>query len=151
MTETRWLDPREERLWRAFLGAGRAVDAAVERQLAGAGLSGPDYAVLASLTEAPDGTLRVRDLCREVSWDRSRMSHHLRRMEKRGLVTRADCPGDARGTLVSVTDAGRTALTDAAPGHVACVRAAFLDRVPADDVERLAAALERVRDGVAPG
>src|ERR1700709_882272 len=100
MTQTRWLTAQEQRMWRSFHQMRRALDRGLERQLAdGAGLSTADFEVLVPLSEAQQRRLRARDLGRMVSWDRSRLSHHLRRMEQRGLVERLDCPGDARGTI----------------------------------------------------
>jgi len=54
----------------------------------------------------PGGVLRARELGTEIGWDRSRLSHHVSRMEERGLVSREECSEDARGTMVRLTDAG---------------------------------------------
>ncbi|MQA34674.1 MarR family winged helix-turn-helix transcriptional regulator [Modestobacter roseus] len=145
MDDATWLDEREERVWRAFLALGRAVDVAVEQQLTAEGLSTAEYAVLASLSEAPQGAVRARELAREIGWDSSRLAHQLRRMEKRGLLTRGQCPDDARGTMVHLTTEGRAALTRAAPGHVRTVRAHFVDLLTAEEQTSLAAVLERLR------
>ena len=40
----------------------------------------------------------------------------LRRMERRGLVTRHDCSTDGRGTMVRLTDEGMRTIVAAAPG-----------------------------------
>jgi DNA-binding MarR family transcriptional regulator len=48
-----------------------------------AALSAADFAVLVPLSEAPDRRLRARDLGRFLDWDRSRLSHQIRRMEQR--------------------------------------------------------------------
>jgi DNA-binding MarR family transcriptional regulator len=93
-----------------------------------------------TLAETPDNEIRPRDLGRQLAWDRSRVSHQLRRMEQRGLVTRQDWEGDARGTLVRFTNEGRQVFRNAAPGHVAWIRRHFLDLLS----EREAATLTRV-------
>jgi len=142
--EPRWLNDIEARLWRAFLDMRHCLDAAIERQLAEAGLSTADYRLLVPLTESPDDELRARDLGREIGWDRSRLSHHLRRMEQRGLVARRDCPTDARGTMISLTAAGRRAVTGAAPGHVETVRRHFIDLLSGADAATLTALSARV-------
>ena len=41
-----------------------------------------------------------------MEWEKSRTSHHIARMVKRGLVVRDKCPEDGRGTFVVVTDGG---------------------------------------------
>jgi len=61
--------------------------------------------------------LRARELGIEIGWDHSHLSHHLTRMEKRGLIAREECVEDGRGLMVRVTDAGRTTIEAAAPAH----------------------------------
>jgi DNA-binding MarR family transcriptional regulator len=141
---TRWLDEREQRAWGAFLDLWRALGAGMERQLAGSGVSGADYQVLAPLAESRERPLRPRDLVRATGWDRSRIAHQLRRMEQRGLIAREDHPGDGRGTLVSLTEAGLDALRLAAPGHVEWVRAHFLGLLTPDELATITAVAERV-------
>ena len=109
-----------------------------------AGLSGADYAVLVPLSESPDGMLRARELGREILWDRSRLSHHISRMEKRGLVAREECATDGRGAMVRLTDAGRAAIEGAAPGHVAATRRYFFDLLSNEEVDVLTAVFDRV-------
>lgn len=150
MAPPRWLDAREQRMWRAYLEARSALDAATERQLVACGLSSADWQLLVPLSEAPDDTLRARDLARHVGWERSRLSHQLRRMEARGLLARSDCATDARGTMVTLTAAGRAAVEQVAPGHVEAVRAAFVDLVTAEEAALLTAVFERLVEAARP-
>ena len=78
-----------------------------ERLVRESGLSGADYKVLVPLSETRGGVLRARELCTEIGWDRSRLSHHVTRMEKRGLVVREECNEDSRGLMVRLTRIGR--------------------------------------------
>ena len=118
-----WLTADEQRAWRAYLRAGTLLTAQLNRQLqADSGLSLPEYEVLVHLSEAPGGTLRPFQLSSGLGWEQSRLSHQLSRMVRRGFVVRQDCPGDARGALVVLTQAGRDAIESAAPGHAAAVR-----------------------------
>src|ERR1044071_266007 len=73
------------------------------------GLSEADHAILTVLAAAPESTLRARDLRWELAWEKSRLSHQLRRMEQRGLVRRTDCVEDSRSTVIVLTDQGRAA------------------------------------------
>lgn len=148
MAETRWLDQREARLWRAFYEMRRQLDRVIERQLTEAGLSSADYELLVPLSEATGDEVRARDLGRVVGWDRSRLSHQLRRMEQRGLLRRRDCPTDARGTMIALTAAGRKAVEAAAPGHVATVRRHFVDLLSPTEIDVLSDVAIRVRDNV---
>lgn len=147
MGEARWLDEREALVWRGMIGVLQRLTPVLERQLfQEAGLSGAEYTLLVPLSEAPGGVLRARDLGRMVGWERSRISHQVTRMEKRGLVAREECGDDARGSMVRLTDAGRTAIVAAAPAHVAAVRRHFLDALTDAELDVIGPALERVLD-----
>src|SRR5207237_1725335 len=108
------------------------------------GLSGADYRVLVPLSEEPSGVVRARELGSEIGWDRSRLSHHISRMEKRGLVAREECSEDARGLMVRLTDAGREAIEGAAPQHAETVHRYFFDLVSREELETLAAVFDRL-------
>jgi DNA-binding MarR family transcriptional regulator len=102
-----------------------------------AGLSGPDYDVLSHVSESPGRRSRLGELAERMAWSRSRLSHHLNRMERRGLVTRQDCPSDGRGAFVVLTDAGFGVIQAAAPGHVASVRRHFIDLLSREQLDAL--------------
>ncbi|MDT0267419.1 MarR family winged helix-turn-helix transcriptional regulator [Streptomyces sp. DSM 44915] len=137
---TRWLDPEEERAWRAFRRMMIAVRSATARDLAAVGLSEPDYEVLSTLSERPGRTSTLREQAAKMGWSRSRLSRHTSRMETRGLVRRAPDPDDGRGCLLVLTEDGLRTLEDAAPAHLTSVRRHFADRLAPEDL----AALERV-------
>ena len=132
-------------MWQAYRDLTRDLQRAFDRQLErDAGLSGADYALLVPLSEAPDGLVRMRDLGRGVGWDRSRLSHQVRRMEQRGLVAREDCVDDARGLMVRLTADGRAAIDAAAPEHVATVRRYFFDQLSEPEQATLTKLFERL-------
>ncbi|MEV0827252.1 MarR family winged helix-turn-helix transcriptional regulator [Nonomuraea rubra] len=54
----------------------------------------PTPKVLVALSESPEGRTRTSDLAALLRWERSRVSHHVTRMEKRDLVSRQGCPDD---------------------------------------------------------
>jgi DNA-binding MarR family transcriptional regulator len=150
MAEPRWLSDTEQRAWRSFQLMQATLVRALERDLLEkSGLSMADFAVLVPLSEAPDRLLRARDLGRHLGWERSRLSHQIRRMEQRGLVERRDCPTDARGTFIVLTDAGWAAIEQAAPPHVAAVRTHLFDALTDDDVRDLERIAGRVTAGMA--
>ena len=145
MAATRWLDDEEARAWRVFVQMRHELDSVLEGQLTrDAGLSAADYALLVPLSEAPSGQLRARDLARAVGWEKSRLSHQVRRMEQRRLIDRRQCPSDGRGSFVRLTDEGRRAVENAAPSHVEMVRAMFFDQLSRNDVRALARMSERI-------
>ncbi|MFC5062031.1 MarR family winged helix-turn-helix transcriptional regulator [Actinomycetospora atypica] len=150
MDEARWLDPQEERAWRGLMAMQDALDEFLERQLRTRdGLSGADYQVLAHLSEN-GGRLRSFELGALVRWEKSRLSQHLGRMEKRGLVTRERCATDQRGCIAVITPEGTERITAAAPQHVRDVRAALVDHLTADELETLARIGEGVVDRLGP-
>jgi DNA-binding MarR family transcriptional regulator len=125
------------------------LDLQLSRDLARDGLSDPDYDVLSTLSEAEGHRWRVNAFARRLLWTQSRLSHHLSRMEKRGLVAREDCAGDGRGAFVVLTEAGRRALEEAAPNHVASVRAHFIDLLTADQIDTLESIAQTIVDHLA--
>lgn len=142
-----WLNEDQQRLWRDYLTMTSRLQAAMNRQLqADCGLSLADYEVLVVLDERPG--CRMNELGDRLGWEQSRVSHQLRRMTDRSLVARHGAEGDRRGVTVDITASGREALTAAAPGHVALVRAVLFDGMSAGQsaaVGRwLARALERL-------
>jgi DNA-binding MarR family transcriptional regulator len=134
MTDT-WLSAPEQRAWRAFLGLHRELNARLNRQLqAQSQLSLPDYEVLVVLSEAAKGRMRPFELCDFLQWEQSRLSHHIRRMENRGLVSREGCTGDGRGAFVVLSPAGRAAIEGAAPSHAEAVRSLLFEAMTAEQV-----------------
>ncbi|MHA7261584.1 MarR family winged helix-turn-helix transcriptional regulator [Arthrobacter sp. TMN-37] len=74
-----------------------------------AGLSQADLQILYALSGHPDDVIRDRTLRNLIEWEKSRLSHQLRRMEARGLVARGACIEDNRASMVSLTAAGKDA------------------------------------------
>jgi DNA-binding MarR family transcriptional regulator len=141
----RWLSTEEQQIWRDLLRFQRDLPARLNRQLVqDSGLSGAEYAVLVSLSEADGQRLRPVGLMESLDWEQSRVSHQLTRMERRGLVTRQECPSDGRGAFVVLTDTGRTALASAAPGHVSMVRQLIFDYLSEAEVEQFGAITRKV-------
>src|SRR5947199_425711 len=145
MSRVGWLDERERRLWQSYRDLTRELQRAFDRQLErDAGLSGAEYAILVPLSEAADSLVRMRELGTGLGWDRSRLSHQVRRMENRGLVAREECVDDGRGAMVRLTAAGRAAIEAAAPQHVATVRRYFFDQLSEGEQSVLADVLDRL-------
>jgi DNA-binding MarR family transcriptional regulator len=141
----RWLDEREATAWRGLQFMQMRLEAELSRQLAAeSSLSLQDYVVLVALTDHPDDRLRAFELARTVGWDKTRLSHHLKRMLERDLVEKQKCPTDRRGYFVAITGTGRAELASAAPGHVSTVRRLFLDHVDDDQLDVLVDVTTRV-------
>lgn len=146
MGEHRWLDEREQRAWRSLMTMQADLSQHLERQLRTRdGLSTPDFEVLAHLSETPAGRLRAFALGQLLRWEKSRLSQHLTRMEKRGLIRREPCTTDQRGAFVVITPEGRTLIDAAAGPHVDDVRAVLIDHLTPDQLDLLAELGDQVR------
>jgi DNA-binding MarR family transcriptional regulator len=140
-----WLTDDEQRAWRGLLQMTSRLDARLNRELQqSSGLSLADYDVLVLLTEAPHGRRRMFELVEALQWEQSRLSHHIARMQRRGLVAREECTTDKRGAFVVLTDAGRDAIEKAAPPHVETVRRLVFDGLSKEQVATLESFVGRV-------
>lgn len=147
--EPNWLSPREDRAWRAFIHAHQQIEAHLSRRLQAADLSGADYEVLALLSALEEDRMPSGSMCSALGWEKSRLSHHLRRMQKDGLISRELNPDDARSTMVCLLPAGRAAIEKAAPRHVEDVRRNFIDLFTPAELDTLAILNERVLEHLA--
>src|SRR3954453_5536842 len=142
---SQWLTDDEQRAWRGLVQMTSGLDARLQRELQqSSGLSLADYDVLVLLTEAPDGRLRMFELVDDLQWEQSRLSHHVARMQRRGLVAREECTTDKRGAFVVLTDAGRDAIEKAAPPHVDTARRLVFDGLSGEQIAMLEAFVGRV-------
>jgi DNA-binding MarR family transcriptional regulator len=117
----------------------------MNRQLqADSNLSLPDFDVLNALRYAPRGQTQITELAARIGWERSRLSHHLRRLKRRGLVELRQAASDRRATEITLTETGWDEITSASYGHVELVRQLFLDGVPDGLLEPLTESLESV-------
>lgn len=139
------LNDYEMRLWRTWWQVRQRMDAVLESDFQrSASISGSDFAVLVALSEVPGFSLRSRDLGKELDWERSRVSHHLRRMEQRGFIVRRPTSEDGRGVVAELAPEGWAVLAKASSSHVRLVRRMVFDALGGEDlaeVDRLFSAL----------
>lgn len=143
--EPRWLNSHEDRAWRAFKHASYQLDVRLSRHLLqDSGLTQADYEVLAVLSGHPADRMAAQELCAALTWEKSRLSHQVRGMQKRGLIAREPNPDDARSVIIRLLPPGRHAIEDAAPLHVDHVRQEFIDLFTPAELDTIAALNERV-------
>ncbi|MET9084926.1 MarR family winged helix-turn-helix transcriptional regulator [Streptomyces sp. NPDC004237] len=136
---TTWLTAEEQRAWRGLMQLTSQLQTALGRQLQDEhGISVADYEVLGHLSGTSGEALRARELGARLGWEQSRLSHQLSRMQRRGLVEREECETDRRGATFRLTPEGRTAIEEAAPGHVEAVRRLVFDVLSPDQVTQMA-------------
>ena len=138
MRALKWLKEVEERAWRGYRRLFTLLEARLARDLADdRGLSAADYTVLSNLAEAKGRRWRLSGLAKRMQWTQSRLSHQLTRMEKRGLVRRAEVAADGRGAFAVLTRRGLRTIAAASPGHMAAVREHFIDLLTEEQLRTL--------------
>jgi DNA-binding MarR family transcriptional regulator len=108
------------------------------------GLTQADYEILAVLSEHSTGRMPAQELCAQVQWEKSRLSHRVRQLQEQGLIVREPNPADGRSSMICLLPAGRRAIEDAAPQHVHNVRRHFIDLLTPAELDMLAALNERI-------
>lgn len=145
----RTLTRDQQRAWLAYMRVQLRLTYEMNRELqADSNLSLPDYDVLNALRYAQGGRMRITALAARIGWERSRVSHHVRRLEKRGLVELRLAPTDRRATEITLTDQGWDEITRASIGHIDLVRQLFFDGLPDELLEPLTVGLESVYDNI---
>jgi DNA-binding MarR family transcriptional regulator len=123
------------RIWRDFIETAEALRYELTSRLQSeSSLSSGDYAVLLALSEAREQRMRSSELAAHIGWDRSRLSHHLGRMEKRGLICREVCATDNRGAEIVLTPTGAEAFRRATVPHLRAIRELFVDSLTSDQL-----------------
>ncbi len=141
------LTEHELRAWRVSFEMVELLRTRIEQQLqASSGLSNADYTVLAVLSEAPGGRMRLYELGRVAGWEKSRLHHQLTRMSRRDLVLRERC--GSRGMDAVITERGLAALEEAVPSHAQEVRRLFVDRLTPEELNRFADIAATILDGL---
>jgi DNA-binding MarR family transcriptional regulator len=150
-TDVRWLTDAEQRAWRAFITASRRLFERLDQDLKAQGLSHDDYGVLVALSESDGDRMRMSELADHSVESRSRLSHHIGRLEARGLVARETCPSDRRGSYAVLTPEGRATIEAIAPHHVDGVRRWFVDQLTPTELAMVTEVFGRVDDAIVTG
>jgi DNA-binding MarR family transcriptional regulator len=151
MSEPSWLTAQERQAWLALLSTMTllpgALDGPLQRR---AKLSLFDYNVLAMLSEAGNRTLAMSELASRTSASLSRLSHVVKRLEGRGLVTRTAQGVDGRVTTAAITEDGMQLIRELSRQHVADVRSLVFDQLNAEDTADLARIGRKLVRGLDP-
>ena len=144
-TEPEWLDPREDRAWRAFMHAHHQLAVCLNRLLLqDSGLTEADDQILAVLSEHPAGRMPAQELYTLLQWEKSlclppgpahasARADHLRAQPRR-RPQRHDPPPARRAPR----HRGRSAQ------HVHNVRRHFIDLLTPAELDIFAALNERI-------
>ncbi|GAA3282905.1 MarR family transcriptional regulator [Dactylosporangium vinaceum] len=156
MTDARWLDDEQQRLWQDLLTVVIALPTLLDRQLQrDEGISNFEYSVMARLSMTEAHTMRLSDLAAQCNSTQQRLSKLMVRFERQGWVVRYPDPDNGRYTLATLTDTGLRKVEQSAPAHVERVRQLVFDPLSAAQQRHLGAALARiagpVRDQIESG
>jgi DNA-binding MarR family transcriptional regulator len=145
------LSDRELAVWRSLLDTTAELRRLLSARMQESGCSPADYGVLLALREADGGRLRSSELAAVIDWERSRLSHHLGRMERRGIIRREDSAADNRGAEVSLTDEGTAMFRRAGGPHLRAIKTHFADALTDEQLAALGDALQALRAHVSKG
>jgi DNA-binding MarR family transcriptional regulator len=135
--------------WRAILTAYTRVSALLEHEMADAtGVTLDTYGILLMLTQSQDGTLRPSELANNVGLSRSATTRLVDRLAKDGLVDRAECPTDRRGSLVSLTKKGEETFKRAGRVHLRGLDEHVGSHLSATDMAEIRSTLTKLADTV---
>ncbi|MEU9412214.1 MarR family transcriptional regulator [Streptomyces sp. NPDC048281] len=147
MTETRSLEPEEWKFWDTWMRAQRLLTRELERGLQrDCDVSKAEFSVLVTLWQAAGREMRVGELSESLDWDKSRVSHQLTRMEKRGFVERTPYAADGRRAGIGLTAEGRRAAQNAVLVHGGNIRRHFLDSLTPEQASVIRAWSEQAVD-----
>jgi DNA-binding MarR family transcriptional regulator len=128
---------RQLAIWRSLQDTTDDLRRVLGARLQETGLSPADYQVMLALSEADGRRLRSSVLAAAIDWERSRLSHHLGRMERRDLIRRDDCATDNRGAEVVLTEEGANLWRRANLPHMRDIKTYFADALTPDQFEAL--------------
>jgi DNA-binding MarR family transcriptional regulator len=138
-------------IWRALVDTTTELRRILGAQLLqDSGLSPADYQVMLALSEADARRLRSSELAASIDWERSRLSHHLARMERRDLIRRDECITDSRGAEVSLTDDGAGRFRGATAPHMRAIKKYFADALTPEQFQALGDILQALRNHLHP-
>jgi DNA-binding MarR family transcriptional regulator len=143
-----WLDADEMRAWRAYVETVVELNAALEADLAGHGLTLGDYQVLVFLSEAEERAMRMCDLAVRLQLSPSGLTRRLDGLVRSGLVERRPSETDRRVMLAVLTPKGIAAMKAAAPTHVESVRARIFDQIDRGDIAAIERVFTAIHDGL---
>src|SRR6266566_9067437 len=146
----RRMTSRELAIWRSLVDTTAELRRILGAELQESSLSPADYQVLLALSEADGKRMRSSELARTIDWERSRLSHHLGRMERRGLIRREDCAADSRGAEVTLTAEGARVFRRATAPHMRSIKRHFADALTHAQFAALADILRSLQNHLHP-
>jgi len=133
--------------WEALFRAQVAVLRQLHLEFPTSELSFNEYDVLFNLSKQPERQLRIRDLNKHLLLTQPSVSRLVDRLVSKGLVLKAKDSGDARGTLVCLTDSGYELFRRVAVTHAASITNRVGSVLNPDELRQLTRLTEKLRKG----
>lgn len=132
--------------WEALYRAQVAVLRQLRAEFPDGGTSITEYDVLFNLSRQPGHALRIRDLNKHLLLTQPSVSRLLDRLAARGFVTKSGDPDDARGTVVTLTEAGLAEFRRVGARHSRSIAAKMSTLTP-DELRQLSRLTDKLRAG----
>ncbi len=130
--------------WRALLEAHATLMRQLQADLVSrTGLDLNDFDVISQLAQA-GGALRMTELAARVFSSRSGLTRRIDRLVDEGLVGRTTATDDARGIVVTLSDAGAARVRETVPVHLRAVADLFMAKLSDRELAVLESALKKV-------
>ena len=130
--------------WRALLEAHATLMRQLQTDLVNmTGLDLNDFDVILQLAQA-GGALRMTELAARAFSSRSGLTRRIDRLVEGGLVRRTTADRDARGVVVTLTDAGVARVSETVPVHLRMVAELFMAKLDDHELAVLESALKKV-------
>jgi DNA-binding MarR family transcriptional regulator len=133
--------------WEALFRAQVSVLRALGAEFPTDELSLNEYDVLFNLSKQPGRQTRMRDLNRHLLITQPSVSRLVDRLVGRGFVRKEHDPGDGRGTLVCLTDAGYALFRQVAVVHAETIHRRVGGALSQDELETLTRLSDKLRRG----
>jgi DNA-binding MarR family transcriptional regulator len=130
--------------WGALLTAHATLMRQLQTDLVNkTGMDLNDFDVISQLAQA-GGRLRMTDLAARAFSSRSGLTRRVDRLVEEGLVGRTTADDDARGVVVTLTEAGVARVMETVPVHLRTVAELFMAKLDDHELEVIEGALKKV-------
>jgi DNA-binding MarR family transcriptional regulator len=133
--------------WEALFRAQVSVLRGLHDEFPTGQISLNEYDVLFNLSRQPNHQLRIRDLNKHLLLTQPSVSRLVDRLTARGLLRKEHDPGDGRGTVVCLTDAGYALFRAVAVPHSESI-SRHMGALDANELETLTTLTDKLRRSI---
>lgn len=143
------LSASERELWDLFGSMRQHLDRALDAKMQEEStVTASECKVLILVDDAAGRGLSVKDIANRMAWEKSRVSHLVTRMEKRGLIEKTRHDDDNRASWVTLTPYGSEILVGAIRGRDTAAQRYFFDQLNPGDTEVIVTLSNRVLESL---